>query len=88
ASYAGLEQWTASEEALKAALKNAPKADAVTLANIHAQLAQVYEVQGRFHEASAEYRIALAKDPDNIAAKYGLQRLLVQEKREPAGAGS
>ncbi|NSW58403.1 MAG: tetratricopeptide repeat protein [Armatimonadetes bacterium] len=88
ASYAGLEQWAASEEALKAALKNAPKADAVTLANIHAQLAQVYEVQGRFHEASAEYRIALAKDPDNIAAKYGLQRLLVQEKREPAGAGS
>lgn len=87
ASYSGLEQWRAAEEALQSALETAPKDDPLTLGHIHAHLGQVYEIQGRFHEAAAQYRIGCARDPNNVAAKYGLQRLLAQEKRGAVAGG-
>ncbi len=81
AAYSGMEDWRAAEEALKGALKNAPKDIPSKIADTHAHLAQVYEVQGRLHEAMAHYRIAVATYPNNMEAKYGLERLSAQEKR-------
>lgn len=90
ASYSGVLKWRAAEEALRAALKSAPRGNLEEIASTHAHLGQVYEVQGRFHEAIAEYRIALAKYPGNMQAADGIRRLSWHEKRaggvaEPAG---
>ncbi len=75
ASYSGQAKWRAAEEALQAALKSAPPDDARRQADTRAHLGQVYEVQGRPHEAIAQYRIALSQYPANIEAADGLQRL-------------
>lgn len=81
AAHGGLEQWRAAQEALRSALMSAPREDLGKLAATHAHLGEVYEVQGRFHEAVAEYRLALAKDPNNIQAQDGLLRLAIHERR-------
>jgi len=86
--YSGLQQWRAAEEALRAALETVPETSPEKVANAHAHLGQVYEIEGRLHEAIAEYRIALATYPKNLEARYGLERLTSQEKRGTAVTGS
>lgn len=81
AAHGGLLQWRAAEEALRSALASAPRDDLGKIAATHAHLGEVYEVQGRYHEAIAEYRIALARDPNNIQAQDGLLRLAIHERR-------
>ncbi len=88
ASYSGLRQWRAAEEALRAALKSAPRDSADKLAGTHAHLGQVYEVQGRLQEAVAEYLIAQAKNPKNIQAADGLRRLAIGDRRPKPPASS
>lgn len=84
ASYSGLEQWRAAEEALRSALKSAPPDDFEKLADTHAHLGEVFEVQGRVHEAIAEYRVALSYSPACLKASDGLRRLSTQEKSQRA----
>ncbi len=72
-SYTALRQYRAAEEALRDALNKSPS-QAVD-AQIHAQLGQVFETEGRNHEAIAEYSTALNIDPTNQDALEGLQRL-------------
>jgi len=85
ASYSGLAKWRAAEEALQGALKSAPPDDSRKQADTRAHLGQVYEVQGRSHEAIAQYRIALSQYPANIEAADGLQRLAWQLSRATPG---
>jgi tetratricopeptide (TPR) repeat protein len=84
AAYSGQEQWRAAEEALRSALKSAPPDDFEKLADTHAHLGEVYEVQGRFHEAIAEYSVAQSYSPACLKATDGLRRLSAQEKRSAA----
>ena len=60
--------------------------DLQKLASTHAHLGQVFEVQGRFHAAIAQYTIALSKYPGSIEAADGLQRLGTQERRSAGGS--
>ena len=72
-SYMALRQYRAAEEALRDALNKSPSA--AVDAEIHVQLGQVFETEGRNHEAIAEYSTALNIDPTNAEALEGLQRL-------------
>jgi tetratricopeptide (TPR) repeat protein len=83
ASYAGQSKWRAAEEALQGALRVLSPDNLTRVSSTHAHLGQVYEIQGRSHEAVAEYRQALAASAGNLAATDGLRRLLAQER--PAG---
>jgi tetratricopeptide (TPR) repeat protein len=46
--------------------------------------AEVFETQGKFSEAVAEYRKAIAKNPKAIDLHYRLGRALLQESHDPA----
>ncbi len=46
--------------------------------------AEVFETQGKFAEAVAEYRKAIAKNPKAIDLHYRLGRALLQESHDPA----
>lgn len=81
AAYAGKTQWRAAEEALRGALRVLSPDNLTRLSSTHAHLGQLYEIQGRAHEAIAEYRLSLAASRGNLAAQDGLRRLLAQEKR-------
>jgi tetratricopeptide (TPR) repeat protein len=47
--------------------------------------AEVFETQGKFTEAIAEYRKALGKNPKAINLHYRLGRALLQQSHDPAG---
>jgi tetratricopeptide (TPR) repeat protein len=47
--------------------------------------AEVFETQGKFTEAVAEYRKALGKNPKAINLHYRLGRALLQQSHDPAG---
>jgi tetratricopeptide (TPR) repeat protein len=47
--------------------------------------AEVFETQGKFPEAIAEYRKALGKNPKAINLHYRLGRALLQQSHDPAG---
>jgi tetratricopeptide (TPR) repeat protein len=46
--------------------------------------AQVFETQGKYPEAIAEYRKAIAKNPKAIDLHYRLGRALLQQSHDPA----
>jgi tetratricopeptide (TPR) repeat protein len=46
--------------------------------------AEVFETQGKFTEAIAEYREAIAKNPNAINLHYRLGRALLQQSHDPA----
>ena len=46
--------------------------------------AEVFETQGKYTEAIAEYRKALSKNPQGINLHYKLGRTLLQQSHEPA----
>jgi tetratricopeptide (TPR) repeat protein len=46
--------------------------------------AEVFETQGRYTEAIAEYRKAIAKNPKGINLHYRLARALLQQSHDPA----
>jgi tetratricopeptide (TPR) repeat protein len=47
--------------------------------------AEVFETQGKYTEAIAEYRKALSKNPKAINLHYKLGRALLQQSHDPAG---
>lgn len=47
--------------------------------------AEVFETQGKYTEAIAEYRKAIAKNPKAINLHYRLGRALLQQSHDPAG---
>ena len=46
--------------------------------------AEVFETQGKYTEAVAEYRKAIAKNPKAINLHYRLGRALLQQSHDPA----
>jgi len=72
-AYVVTHKYRAAEQALRDALSKSPS-QAVD-AELHYQLGQTYEAEGRTHEAIAEYSTALEIDPTNEAARAALDRL-------------
>jgi tetratricopeptide (TPR) repeat protein len=72
-SYQALKNYRAAERALKTALQK-PPTDAAA-AEVQCQMGEMYEQEGRIHEAIAAFGAALAIDPSNVSAQEGLQRI-------------
>jgi tetratricopeptide (TPR) repeat protein len=69
------------EAFLLAALKKDPRSPV-----LGGQLADLYDLRGRFGDAEARYRDVLARDPDNVMALNNLAWLLAQRPKEAAEA--
>ncbi len=52
-----------------------------TLADAHTALGSAYAVDGRWDDADAEFRHAVALEPDNVAARQTFARLLISRGR-------
>lgn len=72
-AYEAQQKYRAAEQALQNALNisSGPADDA----SLNVQLAQMYEREGKPHEAIAAYSSALKADPNSAAAQSGLSRL-------------
>ena len=56
-----------------------------TLADAHVALGSAYEANGRWEDADAEFRHAVALEPDNVAARQTFARWLVELGRTADG---
>ncbi|MFQ6130986.1 MAG: tetratricopeptide repeat protein [Armatimonadota bacterium] len=72
-AYVVTRKYRAAEQALRDALSKSPS-QAVD-AELHHQMGQAFEAEGRLHEAIASYSTALQIDPTNDAARSALERL-------------
>ena len=72
-SYQAMKNYRAAERALKTALQKPPSDSAA--GEVQCQLGEMYEQEGRIHEAIAAFGAALAIDPSNVSAQEGLQRI-------------
>ena len=72
-AYQAMKNYRAAERALKTALQKPPSESAA--AEVQCQLGEMYEQEGRAHEAIAAFGGALVLDPSNVSAQEGLQRI-------------
>jgi len=72
-AYEASEQYRAAEVALESALEASP--NETIDAEIYVQTGEMYERQGKPHDAIAAYTAALSADETNYPAQQGLQRL-------------
>ncbi|MFQ6096679.1 MAG: tetratricopeptide repeat protein [Armatimonadota bacterium] len=72
-AYVAVRKFRAGERALRTALQKSPGPAADS--EIHQQLGQLFETEGRPHEAIIEYSTAVQIDPNNTSARDALQRL-------------
>jgi tetratricopeptide (TPR) repeat protein len=72
-AYQALKDYRAAERALQIALQQPP--DDKSGADVQCQLGEMYEEEGRTHEAIAAFSASLATDPSNVRAQEGLQRI-------------
>jgi tetratricopeptide (TPR) repeat protein len=72
-SYVALGKFRAGERALRTALQKSPGPAADS--EVHQQLGQLFETEGRAHEAIIQYSTAVQIDPNNASARGALERL-------------
>jgi len=81
--YSELGAFDKAEAALKDAIKQHPN-----VADIHAQLGEVYHARNRFDAALSEFRAALLLDPGNLAAHNGCGMVNAELARSGGPKGS
>ena len=71
--HAALKNYRAAERALRIALQKPP--DDKSAADVECQLGEMYEEEGKTHEAIAAFSAGLAFDQSNVRCQEGLQRI-------------